>query len=81
MTAMTFLRTYGGRRGANVGRSLTCTWINGERPYTADMYCGEPSVRGYSFCEHHKNICYREVDPKIQRDFDRSAEFMARVTK
>lgn len=73
MSQMTFLRTYGGIRGANVGPSRNCMFIEASPPrgqYRETMYCGAPSEPGISYCAEHRQRCFREMDKKLQANFE-----------
>lgn len=59
----------GGRPGANVGPSRTCCWIEGERPYGENPYCGETSVSGTSYCADHGRRVFKSVPVATGKPF------------
>lgn len=71
MAGVNFLRTYGGRSGANIGPSKTCMFIAGEAPYGPSPWCGAPSLPDKSWCAEHHARCYRTMNHGLQRDFER----------
>lgn len=81
MKGVNYLRTYGQRAGANVGPSPTCTYIEGDRPYTLESYCGQPSVDGKSWCNKHFHTVFRPWDNGLQRDFERGVIKVSRISK
>lgn len=78
---MNFLKTFGGRKGANIGPSKVCMYIRGEKPYGDNPHCGKPAVEGCSYCKRHKKICFVEMTDRESRGFFRHTEYVAKLAR
>jgi hypothetical protein len=61
-----------------IGTSKTCQYIGGDFSPAGRMQdqpmCGDPSIEGFSYCQDHHDLCYRE--PKVFRPMgERAASF------
>ncbi len=74
-------RLFKQRKMSDAPRTPTCKFIICDRPYGPDPWCGKPSVIGFSYCQHHKEICYRPMDPVASRSFNSHAVYVARTTR
>ena len=41
----------------------TCRYISNDDMSRPDV-CGEPTLKGYSYCKEHKEVCYRVFERK-----------------
>lgn len=81
MSNVSYLKTYQQRSGANVGPSRTCKWISGVKPYGPRPYCDAPTVEGYSWCEHHKEIVFKPMVADSTEGFMKHTAYIARITR
>lgn len=59
-----FLRTFSQRKGADIGWSKTCCWIEGERPYGDSPFCDAVSIENSSYCAPHHARAWRLSTPR-----------------
>ncbi len=82
MTKKNYLLTFGGRPGANVGKSRVCVYpiVDGP-PYGDRPFCDLPSVEDSSYCGVHHKICYQPFDRERAQGFTRFATAVAMRSK